>query len=498
MKNIWPFSPLKVNLNMKNTFISRFFFILLLAGVSLLLSCTTNDKTETTETEETTTPTPAPPENMNSLSANEDVYAWVNNLNIREKPEMGSKVVATAIEQEALEFTGDKSAAPETIVLRGMAYAEPWLKVKTKDGTAGWVFGGAVKRKDETKGNDPISDDRFFYPLFGRFDLADWKKISDLDESGGDAEIITASYQKGGRVLEISRVDVGEYGYSSSYKLIDREGNVLRTRSFEFVGDGLNELNETVNDYTTNPPKKYIRTQKLNKHYMQLNGRPVMANGAWVESAADELPKAVSIGTAPANCPNMDADSGCNCDFKAGGNYVFRSDYKNGCLSLDGQIAEVTEVIFKDERTKLVIQSQSDPWIVLNEKGEDLIFGKKLEMGSRYKEHRAELVRTLLVMDEMPDQIQYQSNGTVGMGYRAEVRDMCAEAIQLAKEAKKKGETGPPSELRFENKDYKVYFTVQSTGRDDGGGNDYKGKMEVLAKDGTVLGSKQVTGYCGC
>lgn len=165
---------------------------------------------------------------------------------------------------------------------------------------------------------------------------------------------------------------------------------------------------------------------------------------------------------------------------------------------MDGQTVAVKEVAVEDERTKLIKQSQQQPWIVLNEKGDNLIFGKKLEMGSQYKAHRAELVRTLLVMDDLPNEINYQSNGTVGMGYRAEVRDLCNEAILLAKEAKKRGEKGPPVELRFQNNDYNVLFTVKSIGRDDGGGNYYQGTMEIQSKDGTVLGIRPVKGHCGC
>ena len=119
-------------------------------------------------------------------------------------------------------------------------------------------------------------------------------------------------------------------------------------------------------------------------------------------------------------------------------------------------------------------------------------------MGSKYEEHREELIQTLLVMDEMPKEISYQSNGTVGMGYRSEVRDMCSEAISMAKAAKEKGEKGPPTEIRFSGNNFNVYFTVQTTSRDDGGGHYYKGTMEVLSKNGKVLASKQVTGYSGC
>ena len=485
--------------------------LFLLMAVVFCSSCSTNssdkkqsqnDQTENaTEHEEDkniNSSPEAPPENMSSLNTNEQVYAWVDRLNIREKPTLSGKVVASATEQEALEFTGEKSSGNEIIVLRGVAYDEPWLKVKTKDGKEGWVFGGAVKRKDETKGNDPMSKNQFFFPQFGRFDLSTWKKVSSNDGSGGDAEVDVSIYKKGSRMLEITISDVGEYGYSRSYKLMESDGKALRTRDFRFEGDGMNELTETINIYTSDPPKKYTRTQKLGKHFMQLNEKPVMANSTWVESTADALPKAISIGNAPDNCPSMDNDSGCSCDFKVGSNYVFRSDYENGCLNLDGNTVAVSEVVFEDERTKLIKQSQSKNWIVLNEIGEDLIFGEKLEMGSKYEEHRAELVQTLLVMDEMPSEISYQSNGTVGMGYRAEVRDMCNEAIKMAKEAKSKGESGPPSELRFKNADYKVHFIVKSTRLDDGGGNYYEGTMEVKSGDGQLLGSKQVKGHCGC
>ena len=270
---------------------SKFLFVFLISAF-LFCSCGNNSsevgQSEETTIEETTEENIAPPsEDMTTLKENEKVYAWVDRLNIRDAANTSGKRVAAATEQEALEFTGEKSNNTEIIVLRGVAYNEPWLKVKTNDGKEGWVFGGAVKREGETKGNDPISDDRFFYPHFGRFDLSTWEKVASKDESGGDAEIDISNYKKGRRMLEITRTDVGEYGYSRYYKLMENNGKVLKIRDFEFVADGLNELNETVNVYTSNPPTKYSRSQKLDKHVILLNGRPLMVNGTWVEGEAD-------------------------------------------------------------------------------------------------------------------------------------------------------------------------------------------------------------------
>ncbi len=93
----------------------------------------------------------APPENMSSLNAKEQVYAWVDRLNTREKPALTGKVVASATEQEALEFTGEKSIGTEVIVLRGVAYGEPWLKSQNQR----WKRRLGLWRRRETQGVKP-------------------------------------------------------------------------------------------------------------------------------------------------------------------------------------------------------------------------------------------------------------------------------------------------------------------------------------------------------
>ena len=260
----------------------------LLSGLILSLLCTftachneSNSSQEETETTNTETSDQDP-----ALSQTKDfLYAWVDQLNIRSNPNTSAEKVASVQSDEALEFTGDRSDNSETIVLRGVAYNEPWLKVITKDGQEGWVFGGAVKRKDETKGNEIIDDNGFDFPHFGRFNLRTWNKESTKDESGGDAQNTTTTYRKGDQVLEITIGDVGDYGYSRTYKLMDVDRKILKERRLSFSADvGFRELEEVVKDYMANPPKQYTRSQKFEKHHSQLNDLPMMVNGDWTET----------------------------------------------------------------------------------------------------------------------------------------------------------------------------------------------------------------------
>ncbi len=242
-------------------------------------STSSEDTTEVirNQTEETTT---------NPVKIDDYLYPWVDQLNIRNAPNSKAKIVASVPENEALTFTGEKSEAQETIVLRGVAYNEPWFKIVTKDQKEGWVFGGAVKRDGEVKGNAIINDQQFEFPHFGKYHLKDWTKLSSQDESGGDAEINTTIYKKENQFLEMTIVEVGEYGYSRTYRLLDADKKVLKERLLDFEIDPL-ILREIVNDYTSQPVKKYSRSQTMKQHFMQLNTRPLMVSGQWTESTGN-------------------------------------------------------------------------------------------------------------------------------------------------------------------------------------------------------------------
>ena len=217
------------------------------------------------------------------------VYNWVDDLTIRKAPGSTGEKITVVPRETPLEFTGEQSETTESIVLRGVCYDEPWLKVIAPDKTEGWVFGGAVKRKGEEKGNAILTDEVFEFPHFGSFNLREWEKGATKDESGGDAEIATTTYKKGNQVLEISRVDVGDYGYGRTYKLMDANNNILKERELNFSADAeMRELREVVKDYSTKPGKQYTRTQSLKKHHSQLNAWPLMVNGDWTEGSIEE------------------------------------------------------------------------------------------------------------------------------------------------------------------------------------------------------------------
>lgn len=214
--------------------------------------------------------------------------------------------------------------------------------------------------------------------------------------------------------------------------------------------------------------------------------------------------KAVSIKWIDGLCVGLDKeDTGCSCSFRAEkDNYkssVFEADMEgNACINLGGAAKEMLTGKQIDRRMDYYKQSFDKVWISLNEQGEDLIFGQKLNMGDNYEEHRVELVKTLLVMDEIPQEIPIAMNGTVGMGYRSEVRSMCSEALQMAKAAKAKGDTGPAMEMLYTNDNYEVHIKGKVIGKTDSGSDRYNGTMKVKDKNGNILATSPVWGACQC
>ena len=220
-------------------------------------------------------------------SAAEIRYTWVDQLNVRDKPTTKGKVVARVKPNEPLTLTGETSPTSATIVLRGVAYHEPWYRITTADKKDGWVFGGAVKEKEAMKGNAPIKDEEFDFPVFGYYNLGDWSHLTTEDSEAGDAETRSRVYSsRDGALLEIEETEVGEYGYSRTYRLTDKPGNLLKERTFSFATDP-NRVTEEIVDHTDIPAKRYTRSQALDQHFMQLNDRPLMARGEWTIERVD-------------------------------------------------------------------------------------------------------------------------------------------------------------------------------------------------------------------
>ena len=89
---------------------------------------------------------------LESESAISYYYANVDNLNLRDEPNLKGKVIHTAKEADLLQFAGSIEGEELTLTLRGVEYTSRWYKVMDpKTENVGWVFGGAI-----------VPEDRFF------------------------------------------------------------------------------------------------------------------------------------------------------------------------------------------------------------------------------------------------------------------------------------------------------------------------------------------------
>lgn len=270
-------------------------YLALLMLILTLGACGAGDGTTSTPppaAAETTTAAPdrpAPvPARPAPLAAGDQLYPWVDNVNVRERPATDARIITRVAEGQALEFTGQQTDDKTAVVLRGVVYEEPWLEVvaPNNEGT-GWVHGGTVKRANEKKGNPVITDTKFQFPHFGTYDLTDWEQMPNVAHSGGDATIVVQTYERDGTELTIDRTHVGEYGYTHTYTFRDPDGNVALERTLKYDAVDDRTLTETVTNHIEKPAVRYVRSQKLPAGPLVLGGEPLMVNGEWTKTTLD-------------------------------------------------------------------------------------------------------------------------------------------------------------------------------------------------------------------
>lgn len=72
------------------------------------------------------------------------LYVTIDGLNMRKEPNLKSGVVARLKLNEAVYFLNKKSEKPEEINLGYEKVTDYWIKIRTKSGKDGWVFGAGV------------------------------------------------------------------------------------------------------------------------------------------------------------------------------------------------------------------------------------------------------------------------------------------------------------------------------------------------------------------
>lgn len=97
------------------------------------------------------------------------LYSWLEDLRVREKPEKSATVVAELGVGESVTYLNEKTAFTIQVNIRGQNLDEPWLKVKTREGIEGWVFGGGLKVYEVSAPSFGASP---FSKCFSRFGVA--------------------------------------------------------------------------------------------------------------------------------------------------------------------------------------------------------------------------------------------------------------------------------------------------------------------------------------
>ena len=97
-------------------------------------------ESETKETDSKTSDNVA----TNSVKATRMWKAVVDDLRVREKPEMTAKVLTKVTYGTLMDDLNDKTTFETEVELQGVKVKAPWVKVRTKEGLEGWVHGAAV------------------------------------------------------------------------------------------------------------------------------------------------------------------------------------------------------------------------------------------------------------------------------------------------------------------------------------------------------------------
>lgn len=97
-----------------------------------------------TDTVRPDTSTVAAPPPVEKIITRTRLYVTINNLKLREGPSLQHEVIAVLPLYEEVFFLDEVSEHRDTINLGYEQAVEPWVKVRTRKGREGWVYGAGV------------------------------------------------------------------------------------------------------------------------------------------------------------------------------------------------------------------------------------------------------------------------------------------------------------------------------------------------------------------
>ena len=93
-------------------------------------------------------PPKAPPLKLSSpatVTKRTVLYVTIDGMNLRDKPTLKSTIVQRLPLYEQVYFMDETSEFTQKLdVLEGVTTEEPWIKVQTKEGKIGWLYGAGV------------------------------------------------------------------------------------------------------------------------------------------------------------------------------------------------------------------------------------------------------------------------------------------------------------------------------------------------------------------
>lgn len=129
-------------------------FAVLLCVTIFLFGCKKGENGEETTAAQETTTEQTTQGQTEKLGEPVELEIILDNVRIRDAAGLKGKEVARLPKKSKVIFNGVFSDFTDKIKLRGIQYDDPWLKVRTKTGEEGWIYGASVKFDANNVGAD--------------------------------------------------------------------------------------------------------------------------------------------------------------------------------------------------------------------------------------------------------------------------------------------------------------------------------------------------------
>jgi hypothetical protein len=136
--------------------------------------------------------------NLVDSTQTQELFVWVENARIRKTPDLNGEVITEIKGGEKIMLTGEQSDSRIKVKLRGVDFEDIWVKVKSKDGTEGWIFKGMLTN-DETY--TKIMNQFTIYPGEGVGNVYIHRKQEDVEEIYGK-QFVTSGIIYGSEGME--------------------------------------------------------------------------------------------------------------------------------------------------------------------------------------------------------------------------------------------------------------------------------------------------------